>query len=208
MAVRVWLRAGESRQLVGNNAATYAGNVELRLRPLNGCAPPAVTEVISAVSQDHNTCRAWIADTATIVNFALQIRRGRHVRARTLENARDDLEQSTHDLGHLMDTPRWRASRALHSPARPMEPIPASLELVASVAVHFLCLLRCRVAGGAITADLWRAIVTHVLPCVKSFGYAKTGPMAPWIVLEPLPELPGTWMHGWGRPDQHPVKRI
>ena len=93
-----------------------------------------------------------------------RVAQGRHIKAHSVELMEADLDGTLVDMVSL--EARLKPRLAGLSLACQW-PLPASLELQAGVAVHFLCLLRSRIAGGAIPSDLWKPIVLSLLPCIS-----------------------------------------
>jgi len=115
---------------------------------------------------------------------------GRHIKARSVELMEADLDGAMDDMLSLEAKQNERITWASHQ-----WPLFASLNLQAAVAVHFLCLLRGRIAAGSIPADVWHRIVLAVLPCVLGFSYEAGGGAAlPKVELRPWPPLPAATM--------------
>ena len=196
MAVRVWVRANNSRVVSATSRPDSSDDVLVRLRPLSGCPAPMPSDPIDCASRDFRTCSRWLDGFTRGVEMVWRQRSGRHIRARTVEAAGLLLDDVLGDMLQMLTCHRWHGMGAL----RPGDgwPLPASLELQACSAVHFLCLLRGRIAGGAIVADIWKRIIIEVLPCVARFGYSpRSG--TPWVALYSLPRLPSERHEGWTR---------
>ena len=193
MAVRVWVRANNSRVV----SADSSDDVLVRLRPLTGCPAPTPSDPIDSASRDFRTCCRWLDGFTRGVEMVWRQRNGRHIRARTVEAASLLLDDTLGDMVQMLACHRWHTMGGALRPGDGW-PLPASLELQTSSAVHFLCLLRGRLAGGAIVADIWKRVILEVLPCVARFGYSpRSG--TPWVALYSLPRLPSERHEGWTR---------
>ena len=185
--VRLWLHPQPEAQ-----------HIVVRLCPLRGCALPLLSDSVSAIVTDYETCRRWLDGLTSSVHMMWRRRNGRHIRERTMEATAWLLDDCFCDMRAMLATPRWRAAVSLATGDG--WPLPASLELLASSTVHYLCLLRGRLANGAIVADVWRRIVAELLPCVERFGYSRRAAGGgPWVVLRPLAPLPTERFAGWTR---------
>jgi hypothetical protein len=172
--VAVWVKA--------SRAVTHDrdDNVLVRLRPIaSSCSRPIDGMPITTVVNDWQTCHTWLADSRTFVEMTNRQRKGRHIRARTAERVHTSTLDAMDELQCMLETPRWKK----HSGAY-YWPLMASLELQASAAVHFLCLVRGRLANGALAPEIWRLVVLQTLPCVRDFGYRRLGP---WVEMHALP---------------------
>ena len=174
-SVRVYLRAEPNPH----------ANVRLSLLPLNGTPSPYPTTPIDVVEEDWDTCRRWIDTLVRASIMGRRQRMGRHIKAHSVELMEADLDDTTSDMRLLEAKQKTRVMWASR-----FWPIPASLELQAAIAMHFLCLLRGRIAGGAIPADVWQQVVLAALPCVLSFRYEVGGAALPKVELRPWPKLP------------------
>ena len=188
MPVRLWLRTQDDQ----------SSPVTLRLRTLPTTpSPPPRSEPIDRINDDPATCAEWLNCCRRGTEMMWRIRHGRHVRARTVEATSEMLCFALDEMCSMIETKRWCGSNAhfhRRQPRRDGWPLVASLELQAVASVHYLCLLRCRIADGAIPADLWRVIILSVLPSVSRFGYGTGGP---WVVLKALPPPPIDRQPNW-----------
>ena len=174
MQVCVWVRGLSASKV----------EVFLHVVPL----APRLTEPIDATQQSFDSCLQSLKVLSCASEMGRKQRNGRHIKARSVEFMEADIDVATDDLLEVAKRVKRWSSRLPRSLS-----LHGSLTLEATLAVHFLCLLRSRIAGGSIMAEVWARIVHELLPCVSRFGYAPTDPgILPWVELRSLPPLPGS----------------
>lgn len=179
--------------------------VVLRIRPATpqaGCPKSYPHDKVDQCVEDHATCSTWCSELGWGIAMMVKLTRGRHVRARTFEYKQEEVNDAFVDMCAMLKQPRWQVPKLLSDGW----PLPASLELLTSSAVHFLCLLRGRLANGTIVADVWKTVVRHALPTVLRFGYTPAG-SGPWVVLQRFPPLPSERVAAIDG-DQLPERRV
>ena len=141
---------------------------------------------MAACVDDSCVIKKWIDSCAKAVRCVSRQRRGLHVRARTLENTVEDLEEKIECMYDLLSVEPWAADRAGHLA------LPMCLAQHAGQSIHFLCLLRSQLFDGAIPSDVWKKVILAVIPIAVDFRYIPQSRI-PRVELQPaLTMLPAS----------------
>ena len=136
------------------------------------------TTPIDAFNEHVNTCSTFAKSASAAYALVTEQGRGRHIRARTVENMRQRLSDSAEAVSAVLEQAEYRTGC-----------VESTLERNAGATCHFLCMLRHRICPD-VPAEVWREhIVPAVLPAVSTFGYSQGGMRVELAPLTPLPPL-------------------